>query len=120
MKETIRVIELDRNVVEIKNIKADLYSYYKELKCSCIDIINLPINKKRYSFIIDDEGKLKEHHANFYIARCGKIVDYIANKCIICNFKETEDGVVEDSLTEKDIANIFMWLDKSLGILNIK
>lgn len=41
MKETIRVIELDRNVVEIKNIKADLYSYYKELKCSCIDIINL-------------------------------------------------------------------------------
>ena len=106
----IRVIVLKANGTMIeKRIDANIHSYYKELNCDVIDIVTLPLGKKKFDFIIDDEGKLKEHIVNFYIVKGNKIVDYIANDCIICNFKHTENGTIETSLTDEDIKTIIKW-----------
>ena len=57
------LVDVKNNIVEPKNILDNLDSYYKELNCSTIDIVERRIgnNHKYFNIICDDEGLLTDN-----------------------------------------------------------
>lgn len=109
----MKIIKLTKNKLETINIEKKLDNYYKQLNCSIIDIVTVKINNKQYDLIIDDEGKLKDHEPILlFLDKDHDLIDYIATSCLICNSKETKDGIEEDSLTEQDIKDINIYFKK--------
>ena len=116
----MKVIKIKNGEAEVLDIENSLDSYHKVLNCNLIDIISLKINNKNYDFIIDDEGKLKEHYANIFLIKNDTPVDYLANDVIICNSVETDDGLDEGDLTELDIESIKNWVNDCEKLINLE
>ena len=116
----MKVIKIKNGEAEVLDIENSLNSYHNVLNCSLIDIISLKINNKNYDFIIDDEGKLKEHYANIFLVKNDIPVDHLANDVIICNSVETDDGLDEGELTDSDIENIKNWIDNCEKLINLE
>lgn len=104
----MKVLKFEKGQAHVKRIEGNLKGYYEALNCDLIDIIEIKINNKYYSIILDQEGKLKENHIPnlIFINKHNKIIDYIANDFIICNTEETDDRLIEASLKDSDIKEL--------------
>lgn len=88
------------NTIQVKEIKSNLNSYYKEIGCNTVDIQSRYIGPKKFDFIVDDEflfkkSKLKPSASNV------EGNDLFFGTLLICNFDETT--CEENSLTKEDI-----------------
>lgn len=108
---------LKNGQLEFDFIKDDLNEYYKILECDTIQIINLKINNTLYSFIIDDEGKLKENYINFILTRKEKIIDEIVGHVIIQKYDFENDEA--ENLTNSDQNNIQNWFEECEILIDI-
>ena len=78
MKKIMYLLK-DTKLLRVK-IEDNLKSYYEILKCDLIETLNININNNKYTFIFDEEGKLKENYINLvFIDKNYKQIDYIAN-----------------------------------------
>lgn len=108
---------LKNGQLEFDFVEDNLKSYYKILECDMIQIIQLKINDKLYSFILDDEGKLKENYINIILTKKGKIIDEIVGHVIIQKYDFENDEA--ENLTASDQQNIQQWFDECEIIIDI-
>lgn len=108
----MKVLKFEKGQAHVEEIESNLKSYYKILNCDLIDILEIKINKKYYSIILDQEGKYKNNHIPnlIFINKNNEIIDYIANDFILCNIEETDEGLTEASLNDSDIKEILSYL----------
>lgn len=106
MKKIMYLLK-DTKLLRVK-IEDNLKSYYEILKCDLIETLNININNNKYTFIFDEEGKLKENYINLvFIDKNYKQIDYIANHLIIQKYDYLNDEVL--NLTNDDFINIQTW-----------
>ena len=99
MKKIMYLLK-DTKLLRVK-IEDNLKSYYEILKCDLIETLNININNNKYTFIFDEEGKLKENYINLvFIDKNYKQIDYIANHLIIQKYDYLNDEVL--NLTNED------------------
>ena len=110
------MVILKKGRLEIEFIEENLQSYYKILKCDTIQIINLKINNTLYSFILDDEGKLKENYINIILTHKGKIIDTLVGNIIIQKYDFENDEV--KNLESQDIQNISNWFENCQRLID--
>lgn len=100
----IKTIKIDGiNAPETKEITDDLQVFYKEINCTCVDIISRKIGKKCYDIIVDDEALLKEN-----ICISGMMVDFskgreeLYGKILIVRSDDEGnlEGLSDDDVTE--------------------
>lgn len=103
--------------LEFDFVEDNLKSYYKILECDLIQIIQLKINNKIYSFILDDEGKLKQNYINIFLTKKGKIIDTLVGNLIIQKYDFENDEA--ENLTATDQQNIQQWFDECEIIIDI-
>lgn len=97
----------------------NLENYYKLLECDLIQVINIKINDIRYSLILDDEGKLKEHYVNLvFLDKNDNQIDYIANHAIIQKYDYEKEETI--NLSEKDISNLINWYDGCIKLIDFE
>lgn len=106
MKKIMYLLK-DTKLLRVK-IEDNLKSYYEILKCDLIETLNININNNKYTFIFDEEGKLKENYINLvFIDKNYKQIDYIANHLIIQKYDYLNDEVLD--LTNDDFIIIQTW-----------
>ena len=108
---------LKNGQLEFDFVEDNLKSYYKILECDMIQIIQLNINDKIYSFILDDEGKLKQNYINIFLTKKGKIIDTLVGNLIIQKYDFENDEA--ENLTTSDQQNIQQWFDECEIIIDI-
>lgn len=108
---------LKNGQLEFDFVEDNLKSYYKILECDMIQIIQLNINDKIYSFILDDEGKLKENYINIILTHKEKIIDEIVGHVIIQKYDFENDEA--ENLTTSDQQNIQQWFNDCEIIIDI-
>lgn len=54
------LVDVENEKVSVVKIPDELDEFYKILGCSCIDIVNRKIGRKRFEIVCDDEGLLKD------------------------------------------------------------
>lgn len=54
------LVDVKNEKVSVVKIPDELDEFYKILGCSCIDIVNRKIGRKRFEIVCDDEGLLKD------------------------------------------------------------
>ena len=94
------LIDVNKGTSEVKELDGSLQDYYKATNCDCIDIVTRKIEGNCYSFVVDDNGWLKEESKIIpsVFSKATKDVELVGN-VFICNRKR-EDLV---SLNEQDI-----------------
>ncbi len=106
MKKIMYLLK-DTKLLRVK-IEDNLKLYYEILKCDLIETLNININNNKYTFIFDEEGKLKENYINLvFIDKNNKQIDYITNHLIIQKYDYLNDEVID--LTNDDFINIQTW-----------
>lgn len=62
MKPVLQMLLLDveNETVSILNVKDELDEFYRLLHCDCIDIVERTVAGRQFTFIVDDEGLLKD------------------------------------------------------------
>ena len=99
--------------VEVEE-KIELETYYKNLDCDCIDIVE-PYGldeeeREKYCLIVDDEALVKENpQINFFGSLLYGVLDHkqpLAGKVLVGKNKYTEDGLCTVGLEEKDVRYI--------------
>lgn len=92
------LIDTENNQIKTVVIKNELHSYYKALNCTAIDIVRRPVEGRMYTFVIDDEGRLKERVIPSCISMRG--LELAGNVLI---FNDNKLGDDQASLNNKDI-----------------
>lgn len=99
--------------VEVEE-KIELETYYKNLDCDCIDIVE-PYGldeeeREKYCLIVDDEALVKENpQINFFGSLLYGVLDHkqpLAGKVLVGKNKYTEDGLCTVGLEEEDVRYI--------------
>lgn len=99
--------------VEVEE-KIELETYYKNLDCDCIDIVE-PYGldeegREKYCLIVDDEALFKENpQINFFGSLLYGVLDHkqpLAGKVLVGKNKYTEDGLCTVGLEEEDVRYI--------------
>lgn len=99
--------------VEVEE-KIELETYYKNLNCDCIDIVE-PYGldeegREKYCLIVDDEALVKENpQINFFGSLLYGVLDHkqpLAGKVLVGKNKYTEDGLCTVGLEEEDVRYI--------------
>lgn len=98
----------------------ELETYYKNLDCDCIDIVDLygldEDGKRKYCLIVDDESLLKENpQINFFGSLLYGVTKHgqpLAGKVLVGKNKYTEDGLCTTGLEDEDVRYILESLDK--------
>lgn len=94
--------------------KIELETYYKNLDCDCIDIVE-PYGldeegREKYCLIVDDEALVKENpQINFFGSLLYGVLDHkqpLAGKVLVGKNKYTEDGLCTVGLEEEDVRYI--------------
>ena len=94
---------------------SNLDFYYKHIECDCIDIVHTYALEElgvrgsigEFCMVIDDEGLLKDNPVFNPIASllygCDLHGQPIAGKALICQNRETPDGIETVGLTDYDV-----------------
>ena len=99
--------------VEVEE-KIELETYYKNLNCDCIDIVE-PYGldeegREKYCLIVDDEALVKENpQINFFGSLLYGVLDHkqpLAGKVLVGKNKYTEYGLCTVGLEEEDVRYI--------------
>lgn len=85
------------------DVTDELHEYYKLLDCDVIDIVTRKIGGKPYTFIVDDEGLLKDHVRITAVDYAGNPM--LVGKLLICNM-DTDGGNLLP-LSHEDIVHIY-------------
>lgn len=80
----------------------DLETLYKMLGCSCIDIVTRSVKRKKFDFIIDDEGRMKDGNHIQAVSSLGSEV--LLGNILIAGLAD-EDGDLTD-LSGMDLGRI--------------
>lgn len=54
------LVDVENEKISVVEIPDELDEFYKILNCSCIDIVNRKIGRKRFEIVCDDEGLFKD------------------------------------------------------------
>lgn len=79
-----------------------LEDYYELIGCTCIDIVNRKIGRKRFDIICDDEGTFRSDAKISAIDNLGQIM--LVGNLLITGSADIEGNLTE--LTDKDIKYI--------------
>lgn len=93
---------LEKELPQIIDIKDNLNTYYKLLKCNTIDIVTRTIEGHSFSVVCDDEGLLKENPIISAVSQNSK-VQFVGN-LIFCGIPNDEGEML--SLTNEECKTI--------------
>ncbi|MBD5430483.1 hypothetical protein [Lactobacillus sp.] len=101
------LIDADNRSAKMVSVNEKLSEYYKLLDCEYIDIASYKIGSKYFDFICDDDG--------FASGKNPTVLDVnntpvLVGSVLICNSLETDEGIVESSLTSDDVKLIQKYL----------
>lgn len=87
-------------------LEPTLENYYQRLYCNLIDIVYRTVGGKKYAFIVDDEGLLKDRPIASAIEPRNLITfdNALVGSLLVTGLPD-EDGELT-SLTDEDVANI--------------
>ena len=100
--KAIYINVLDNEVPRVVDIAPELEDIYNLIKCDAVDFATRVINKKRFTFIADDIGLLKENPIASVINDNFK-VEFVGNVLI---FGYPDDYGELTGLTKQDIKDI--------------
>ena len=105
MNKTYTMAIIKNGQITFQEIKDELKEYYKIIDCDLIEVLNLKINGNMYTFIFDEEGKLKESYNNIaLIDKANNILDILKGNVIIQKYDYNEELLID--LTKFDINNL--------------
>lgn len=105
MNNTYTMAIIKNGKITFQEIKDELKEYYKIIDCELIEVLNLKINGNMYTFIFDEEGKLKESYNNIaLIDKANNILDILKGNVIIQKYDYNEELLID--LTKFDINNL--------------
>lgn len=120
MKQVL-IIRNSENVVEIDRVpfeRGTLDYYYKELECSCIDIVHAYGLSIDADIIVDDEALLKDKpiinpqaSIAYGVLKHGQL---IMGNAIICKPHFTPDGVDETGFEPEELDKILDEINKGM------